>query len=249
MIILKTLQEIDGIRKSCSIVSHVLKELYEAIEPGITTEFLNVMAEELCFEKGGTPGFNGYRGFPYSICSSRNEEIVHGFPSKVPLKSGDILSIDFGVLYKGWYGDSAFTKAVGDTSVKARKLIKITERCLYDGIAAAVPGNRLGDIGHAVQTRAEDHGYSVIRDFVGHGIGKELHEDPQVLNYGEKGKGIMLKSGMVIAIEPMVALGTNEIHILPDGWTAITKDHKLSAHWEHTIAILNDGPVILTDRN
>lgn len=249
MIILKTAKEIDGIRKSCSIVAYTLKKLYSAIEPGVTTEFLNEMAEELCFQKGGTPAFRGYRGFPYSICSSRNEEIVHGFPTDVPLKNGEILSIDFGVLYKGWYGDSAFTKAVGHHSVKAAKLIRVTKQCLDDGIAQACAGNRLGDIGNAIQTRAEMNGFNVIREFVGHGIGRDLHEDPQILNYGDAGKGEMLKVGMAIAIEPMVVQGACETHTMPDGWTVITKDHKLSAHWEHTLTITDNGPEILTSRD
>ena len=249
MIILKSAKEIDGIRKSCSIVVHVLKELYKAIEPGMSTEFLNRMAEELCFQRGGTPAFKGYRGFPYSICSSRDEEVVHGFPSGVPLKDGEILSIDFGVLYKGWYGDAAFTKAIGHHSVKAAKLIKVTKQCLADGIAQAHVGNRLGDIGHAIQTRAETNGFNVIREFVGHGIGRDLHEDPQVLNYGDAGKGMELKAGMVIAIEPMCVQGTYETHVMPDGWTTITKDHKLSAHWEHTLVITDSGPEILTNRD
>lgn len=249
MIILKLNKEIDGIRNSCKIVSYILRELFKNIEPDVTTNFLNTMAEDLCLQKGGIPAFKGYRGFPYSICSSRNEEIVHGFPSDIPLQSGDILSIDFGVLYKGWYSDSAFTKAVGTVSKKSEKLIKITERCLYDGITAAQPGNRLGDIGYAIQSRAEAHGYSVIRDFVGHGIGKELHEEPQVLNYGSPNTGVKLKPGMVIAIEPMLTLGTGETHTLPDGWTTITKDHTLAAHWEHTIVILENGPEILTTRD
>lgn len=249
MIILKTAREVDSIRKSCSIVAYVLGELYKAIEPGMSTEFLDKMAEELCFQKGGTPAFKNYRDFPFSICSSRDEEIVHGFPSVVSLKAGEILSIDFGVLYKGWYGDAAFTKAIGDHSKKAKKLIKVTKQCLYDGIEMARVGNRLGDIGHAVQTRAELNGFSVVKEFVGHGIGRDLHEDPQILNYGEPDKGVRLKAGMVIAIEPMVCVGAPETHTMPDGWTTVTKDHSLSAHWEHTLVVTDDGPVILTNRD
>lgn len=249
MVILKTAKQIDGIRKSCQIVAYVLKELYSNIKPGVSTEFLNQMSEELCFERGGTPAFKGYRGFPYSICSSRNEEIVHGFPSPMPLLEGEILSIDFGVLYKGWYGDSAFTKAVGKASPEAEKLIDVTRASLYEGIKNAVPGNRLGDIGYAIQNTAKKAGFSVVKEFVGHGIGLELHEDPQVLNYGRPGEGLRLKPGMVIAIEPMVNQGTEKTHTMPDRWTTITQDHKLSAHWEHTIAILETGPEILTERD
>lgn len=249
MVVLKTIEQIDGIKKSCQIVAYVLQELYDNIKPGVSTEFLNTMAEELCFEKGGVPAFKGYRGFPYSICSSRNEEIVHGFPSPMPLVEGEILSIDFGVLYKGWHGDSAFTKGVGEVQPEAEKLIRVTKESLYNGIKAAVPGNRLGDIGHAVQSTAESAGFSVVKEFVGHGIGRELHEDPQVLNYGRPGEGTMLKPGMVIAIEPMVNQGTEKTHTMPDKWTTITQDHKLSAHWEHTIAIFESGPEILTERD
>lgn len=249
MVLLKTTKQIDGIRKSCRIVAFVLKELYENIKPGVSTAFLNEMAEELCFEKGGTPAFKGYRGFPYSICSSRNEEIVHGFPSPMPLIEGEILSIDFGVLYKGWHGDSAFTKGVGKIPGPAEKLIQTTRESLYKGIKAAVPGNRLGDVGHAVQSTAESAGFSVVKEFVGHGIGRELHEEPQVLNYGRPGEGLLIKPGMVIAIEPMVNQGTEKTHTMPDKWTTITEDHKLSAHWEHTIAILETGPEILTERD
>ena len=249
MVVLKTAKQIDGIRKSCQIVAFVLKELYKNIRPGVSTQFLNQMAEDLCFEKGGVPAFKGYRGFPYAICSSRNEEIVHGFPSLMPLIEGEILSIDFGVIYKGWHGDSAFTKAVGKVDYDADKLIRVTKDSLYSGIKAAVPGNRLGDVGHAVQSIAEKAGFSVVKEFVGHGIGRELHEEPQVLNYGRPGEGIRIKPGMVIAIEPMVTQGSDKTHTMPDKWTTITEDHKLAAHWEHTIAILETGPEILTERD
>lgn len=246
MVILKTSKEIDAMRKSNRIVGYVLSNLYRTIKPGITTNFLNEMAEDLCFQKGGTPGFKGYRGFPYSVCSSRNEEVVHGFPSNDPLEEGEILSIDFGVLYKGWYGDAAFTKSVGTVDDEKQKLIDSTEKCLYDGIAAAQPWNRLGDIGYAIQRRSEINGYCAIRNFVGHGIGRELHELPQVLNYGRPNEGLLLKPGTVIAIEPMLVTGSNEVETLSDNWTAVTKDRGLSAHWEHTIAITEKGPEILT---
>jgi methionyl aminopeptidase len=249
MIVLKTCKQIDSIRKSCNIVSYVLEELYKNIKPGITTKFLNDMAEELCLQKKGIPAFKGYKGFPFSLCTSKNEVVVHGFPDDVILKDGEILSIDFGVLYKGWYGDSAFTTCVGDVDDKDIDLIETTRLCLYEGIKAAIVGNRLGDIGYHIQNKAESNGYNVVKDFVGHGIGKNLHEEPQVLNYGSLHTGYELKSGMVIAIEPMLTVGSSDTEVLSDGWTTITKDRKLSAHWEHTIAITEEGPEILTIRN
>ena len=249
MILLKTCKQIDNIRKSCAIVAYVLNELHNNIKPGITTLSLNNIAEELCLQKKGIPAFKGYKGFPFSVCASRNEEIVHGFPNELLLKDGDILSIDFGVLYKGWYGDAAFTTCVGTTTTEAIELIETTRLCLYDGIKAAVVGNRLGDIGYAIQSRAENNNYNVVREFVGHGIGKNLHEDPQVLNYGSAGVGYALKAGMVIAIEPMLTVGSADTEVLSDGWTTITKDRKLSAHWEHTVVITENGPEILTIQN
>lgn len=249
MIILKTPSQIDGIRKSCKIVAYVLKELYEAIKPGITTKYLNQMAEELCLERGGTPGFKGYRGFPYSICSSRNEEIVHGFPSDSPLVDGEILSVDFGVLYKGWYGDSAFTKAVGNVDKDVKRLLKTGQECLDLGIKAARPYARIGDISHAVQKHAEKRSYSVVREFVGHGIGRDLHEDPPIPNYGAGNSGSLIKKGMVIAIEPMVCAGHHKTCTLLDGWTTITADKKLAVHFEHTIAITESGTEVLTKRD
>ena len=249
MFILKTESQIDSIRKSCQIVAFVLKELKSNIKPGITTEFLNSMAEDLCFQKGATPGFKGYRGFPYSICASRNEEIVHGFPSNIPLQNGDILSIDFGVIYKGWYGDSAFTIPVGVISEDMERLLSVCEKCLFAGINMAKPGNYVGDISNAVQTYAENRSYGVVREFVGHGIGKDLHEDPQVPNLGSKATGPVLKTGTVIAIEPMVSAGTCDIKTMSDGWTAVTADGMPSAHFEHTIAITEHGTEILTKRD
>jgi methionyl aminopeptidase len=249
MIILKTKSHIDGIRKSCQIVAYVLKELKKEIKPGITTKYLNDMAEDLCFQKGAVPGFKGYRGFPYSICSSRNAEIVHGFPSDLPLREGEILSIDFGALYKGWYGDSAFTAPVGKVSPEIRKLLAVGRGCLYAGIEAAKPYCKIGDISYAVQTYAEKRKFNVVREFVGHGIGKDLHEEPQVPNWGSKGSGYMLKPGSVIAIEPMVSAGTCEIKVMPDNWTAVTVDGMPSVHFEHTIAITENGTEILTKRD
>lgn len=246
MVILKTLEQIDSIRKSCRIVAYVLSNLKREIKPGVTTKYLNDLSEELCLEKGGTPAFKGYKGFPFSICSSLNHEIVHGFPNDNELIEGSIISIDFGVLFKGWYGDAAFTAGVGKISPPAEKIITITEQCLYTGIKNSIPGNRLGDIGYSIQKTAEDNGFNVVRDFVGHGIGLNLHEEPQVLNYGTKGEGLILKPGLVIAIEPMVVQGSYEAQTRNNNWTVITKDKKLSVHFEHTIVITNDGPEILT---
>lgn len=246
MIILKTLTQIEGIRKSCIITAYVLKELKNAIKPGITTNFLNDMAEDLCNQKGGTPAFKGYRGFPFSICASLNEMVVHGFSNNKPLKEGDILSIDFGVLYKGWYGDSAFTVGVGKISKKAQKLINIGEECLNNAINISYPYCRVGDISNAVQSTAEENGYGVVRDLVGHGIGRNLHEEPQIPNYGKAHTGLLLKPGSVIAIEPMITEGTYKIRVLEDHWTTVTIDGKLAVHFEHTIAITSDGVEILT---
>lgn len=249
MIILKTLTQIDNIRKSCAITAYVLKELEGAIKPGITTNFLNNMAEDLCNQKGGTPAFKGYRGFPFSICSSLNDVIVHGFSNDKPIKSGDILSIDFGVLYKGWYGDSAFTVGVGKISKKAQKIIDTGKDCLYNAINAANPYCRVGDISNAVQNHAEKNGYGVVRELVGHGIGKNLHEEPQIPNYGKEHTGLLLKPGSVVAIEPMITEGGYKIRVLKDGWTTVTVDGKLAVHFEHTIAITSDGIEILTKRD
>jgi methionyl aminopeptidase len=249
MIILKTLPQIDGIRKSCKIVAYVLKEIESTIKPGITTNFLNTMAEDLCYQRGAIPGFKGYRGFPFSICASKNNTVVHGFPDDVLLKNGDILSIDFGVLYKGWYGDSAFTKGVGKIDKKTQRLVDTGKECLYKGINAVQAYCKVGDISHAVQQHAEHSGYNVVRDFVGHGIGKNLHEEPQIPNFGKQHTGIILKPGSVIAIEPMITAGTYKTITLSDGWTTVTQDSKLAVHFEHTIAITSSGIEILTNRD
>ncbi len=249
MIILKTLTQIDGIRKSCAITAYVLRELENAIKPGITTNFLNTMAEDLCNQRGGTPAFKGYRGFPFSICSSLNDVIVHGFPNDIPLEDGDILSIDFGVLYKGWYGDSAFTKGVGKVSHNTQRLIDTGKECLYKAINVVRPFCRVGDISSIIQEHTESNGYGVVREFVGHGIGKDLHEEPQIPNFGKKHTGLLLKSGSVIAVEPMITEGGYKTRILEDGWTAVTQDGKLAVHFEHTIAITSDGIEILTTRD
>ena len=251
-IILRTGLEIEKLRKSNLIVAEVLEVLKGIVKPGITTMDLErVCVKELKKLNGSAKkvkaAFKGYRGFPTCLCTSVNEEVVHGMPSdKRVLKDGDILSVDFGVEFDGYYGDSAFTVAVGDVSDEAVRLMDVTSRCLDVAIEMAIVGNRLYDISHGVQTLAEDNGFSVVKAFVGHGIGTSLHEPPQVPNFGEQGRGIRLKEGMVLAIEPMINVGTDDIKVLDDGWTAVTTDGKLSAHFEHSIAITADGPYVLS---
>jgi len=246
MIYLKSPQEIEKIRKSSRLVARALKYLKAFIREGITTEELDRLAEEYIKRHGGIPAFKGYRGYPRSLCVSVNEEVVHGIPGKRRLKEGDIVSLDLGVLMDGYYGDAAITVPVGKVSELAKKLIKVTEEALYRGIEMARPGNRLSDISHAIQTHVEKAGFSVVREFVGHGIGKQLHEEPQVPNFGPPNRGPRLEPGMVLAIEPMVNTGTWEVRILPNGWTVVTADGGLSAHFEHTVAITDNGPEILS---
>lgn len=246
MIILKSVPEIEKMRKSNAIVAAILEELRKKIRPGVKTIELDRLSEDLALKKGARPAFKGYRGYPYSLCTSVNSEVVHGMPSERELKEGDIVSLDFGILNDGYYGDAAVTVPVGEITSGARKLLKITEEALYRGIAEVKAGNRIGDISAAIQGHVEAAGYSVVRDLVGHGIGKSLHEDPQVPNYGSGGRGIELKPGMVFAIEPMVNEGTYRVEILRDGWTVVTADGKLSAHFEHSVAITENGPVILS---
>ena len=246
MIILKSLPEIEKMKKSNAIVAAILEELRKKIRPGVKTIELDRLSEDLALKKGARPAFKGYRGYPYSLCTSVNSEVVHGMPSERELKEGDIVSLDFGILNDGYYGDAAVTVPVGEITPGARKLMKITEEALYRGIAEVKAGNRIGDISAAIQGHVEAAGYSVVRDLVGHGIGKSLHEDPQVPNYGTGGRGIELKPGMVFAIEPMVNEGTYRVEILRDGWTVVTADGKLSAHFEHSVAITENGPVILS---
>ncbi|MDO8785864.1 MAG: type I methionyl aminopeptidase, partial [Syntrophales bacterium] len=237
MVILKLPGEIEKIRTSNIIVAEILNELKEKIKPGLATIELDVYAEELARRKGVSPAFRGYRGYPFSLCTSVNFEVVHGMPSDRILLNGDIISLDFGVYCGGYYGDAAITVPVGNVSEEAARLMEVTEQGLYEGIKEARAGNRLGDISSAVQMCVEAAGFSVVRDFVGHGIGKNLHEEPQIPNYGVRGRGVELKTGMVLAIEPMVNEGTSKVRILPDGWTVVTEDVRLSAHFEHSVAI------------
>jgi methionyl aminopeptidase len=246
MIILKSRSEIEKMRKSNAIVAAILEELRKKIRPGVKTIELDRLSEELALKKGARPAFKGYRGYPYSLCTSVNSEVVHGMPSERELKEGDIVSLDFGILNDGYYGDAAVTVPVGEITPAARRLLKVTEEALYRGIAEVRAGNRIGDISAAIQGHVEASGYSVVRDLVGHGIGKSLHEDPQVPNYGTSGRGVELKPGMAFAIEPMVNEGTYRVDILRDGWTVVTADGKLSAHFEHSVAITENGPVILS---
>jgi len=248
MIVLKTKSEIEKISLSSQIVADVLKELRERVVPGITTQELNDAAEASARQRGALPAFKGYRGFPASLCISVNEQIVHGIPDGRKLKEGDIVSLDFGTLFNGFYGDAAITLPVGAVGKKALKLLQVTEESLYKGIEQALVGNRLSAISQAIQSWVERHGFSVVRDFVGHGIGAALHEEPQIPNFGTPVPNPRLQEGMVFAIEPMVNEGSFEMRILPDGWTAVTADGKLSAHFEHTVAITGNGPVILTER-
>lgn len=238
MIFLKTEEEIELLRLSNQLVAKTLAEVAKIIAPGVTTMQLNNRADEFIRDNGGVPNFLNYGGFPGSICTSINENIVHGIPSdKVFLKEGDIISIDGGVLMNGFHGDSAYTFCVGEVDPQIVDLLRTTKESLYKGIEQAVEGKRLGDIGNAVQTYCEERGYSVVREMVGHGVGRDLHEDPEVPNYGRKGNGIMLKSGMTIAIEPMINMGARYIVFEKDGWTTRTRDRKPSAHFEHSVAI------------
>lgn len=234
-------------RDAGRIVFEILDALEEAVQPGVSTFELDRLAEDLIAKKHARPAFKGYLGFPAVLCASINEEVVHGIPSKKrKLKPGDLMKLDFGVVYKGWFGDSARSVPCGPPSEEAVRLMAATRAALEQGIAASVPGARVGDISHAVQTRVESAGFSVVRDFVGHGIGRSLHEPPQIPNYGGPGTGMLLQEGMTIAIEPMVNLGTHKVEVLDDDWTAVTLDRKLSAHFEHTVAITANGPEILT---
>jgi methionyl aminopeptidase len=246
MIIGKSKRELEKMRAAGQLVGKVLQHLRELVEPGITTMDLDRVAEKMIRDAGALPTFKGYHGFPYSICASVNEQIVHGFPSDYKLKDSDIFSIDCGATLEGFVGDSATTVPVGNVSDAWLKLVRVTEECLERAIQKCWPGNHLGDIGWAVQEHAEAHGYSVVRDYVGHGIGRRMHEDPQIPNYGRPGLGPKIKAGYVFAIEPMVNLGSHYTKLLSDGWTVVTMDGQPSAHVEHTIAITEEGPEVLT---
>ena len=251
MIYLKNKEEIQKMRSAAQVVVEALGKMRENVVPGVTTWDLDRMAEDLAVSKGAKPAFKGYSSYPASVCFAVNSEVVHGIPSKKNvLKEGDIVGLDFGVVLDGFYGDSAITVPVGNISPEAEKLLKVTEESLMRGIKEARPGNRLYDISAAIQEYVEGEGFSIVRSFVGHGIGKKLHEDPQVPNFvpenGNNGRGMKLKPGMVMAIEPMVNVGRPDVKILNDGWTAVTVDGTLSAHFEHTVAVTEDGPLVLT---
>jgi len=246
MIILKSQAEIERMARAGRIVAEVLLKLKESVSPGITTNDLDRIAEEEIRRQGAIPTFIGYHGFPKSLCTSINDEIVHGIPGNRVLNEGDIIGIDCGVTFDGFVGDSAISLPVGKVSAEAQKLMDVTRESLDKAIEQVVDGNRLGDIGHAVQSHAESFGYSVVRDYVGHGIGRAMHEDPQVPNFGKPGTGLRIKAGMVFAIEPMVNIGGYDAKVLEDGWTVVTKDGSLSAHFEHTIACTEKGPRVLT---
>jgi methionyl aminopeptidase len=250
VIALKSAREIEIMRRANVIVAEVLQELKQRVAPGVTTLELDAIAEEMTLKKKAIPAFKGYnvagRVYPRSLCASVNDEIVHGIPTNRALREGDIIGLDYGVIYEGYYGDSALTVGVGRVSGEAKRLMEVTEQALYKGIEQLYAGKRLGDLGHAVQQIAESAGYSVVRAFVGHGVGRKLHEEPPVPNYGEPDRGILLREGMVLAIEPMVNVGGYEVEIRKDGWTAVTRDGSLAAHFEHSVAITKNGPYILS---
>lgn len=249
MIVQRSESEIARMRAANQLVSGVLASLEAAVAPGVTTLDLDVLAERLVREGGAEPAFKGYRGYPATLCASINEEVVHGIPSKTRvLRDGDIISLDMGVKMNGFYGDSAVTVAVGRVPERTLALLRVTREALDRAIAAVRVGGRLSDIGHAVQAWVESHGFSIVREFVGHGIGERLHEEPQIPNYGQPGHGPRLAAGMVLAIEPMVAMGKPETRVLADRWTAVTRDGSLAAHFEHTVAVTAEGPRILTSR-
>lgn len=252
MALVKDPWELALMRQSGRRLAEVVAMLRESVRPGVTTAELDERAEAMVRKLGGVPSFKGYRimdgivPFPGTICASPNEQVVHGFPSERPLESGDLISIDVGLVYGGYHSDCAFSVAVGEVPDEVRRLLDVTEQSLYEGIAQAKPGHRIGDIGHAIQAHIQPHGFGIVREYVGHGIGRRLHEQPSVPNYGKPGHGNLLKSGMVIAIEPMVTLGDYRTRVLDDGWTVVTVDGSLAAHFEHTVAITPKGPEVLT---
>lgn len=246
MIVLKSDRELNYMRDAGRIVAEAHRELEKAVQVGITTKELDQIAEDYITSQGARPAFKGYHGFPASICASINEEVVHGIPGLRRLKSGDIISIDIGAVINGYFGDAAATLPVGEVTEDVAKLLSVTKQSLMEGIKKAIKGNRLTDISHAIQTCVESNSFSVVRDYVGHGIGSQMHEEPQVPNFGKPGRGPRLKPGMTLAIEPMVNMGTYEVETLEDNWTVVTRDKSYSAHFEHTIAVTEDGPEILT---
>jgi len=246
MIIIRSPREVEQIRKANVVVAEVLERLKTLVVPGVTTDELDGISEEIILSKGAVPAFKGYRGYPKTLCVSINEEVVHGIPNKRKLKEGDIVSIDVGTNLHGYFGDAAITVPVGEVHPEAKRLLEVTEKALSIGIGMAKVGNRLFDISHAVQAWVESNGFSVVRDFVGHGIGKSLHEDPQIPNFGSPNQGPRLEKGMIFALEPMVNEGTYEVRVLDDGWTVVTADGKPSAHFEHTIAITDGEAEILS---
>jgi methionyl aminopeptidase len=250
---LKSARDIDRMRRAGQVVAEVLERLRGEVGPGVRTIDLDRLAEETTRKRGAVPAFKGYqvagRVYPASLCVSINEEVVHGIPSSRQLREGDIVGLDFGVILDGYYGDAAITIGVGKVSPEAGRLMEVTENALWEGIRQMSAGNRLGDLSHAVQRYAEGAGLSVVREFVGHGIGRRLHEEPQVPNFGEPGKGRLLREGLVLAIEPMLNLGAPGVYVKDDGWTAVTRDGSLSAHFEHTVAVTSNGPMVLTRRD
>ena len=248
MIILKTAEEIEIMAKAARLVAETLELLKRKVRPGITTDQLDRLAELYIRDHGGTPAFKGYRSYPKTLCASINDEVVHGIPSKRSLKEGDIVGLDLGAIVDGFYGDAAVTVPVGEVHPDVVRVLRVAEEALYAGIEQAVVGHRLSDISHAIQQHAERAGFSVVTEFVGHGIGRQLHEEPQIPNYGKPGQGPRLQVGMVLAIEPMINMGGSGVRILDDHWTAVTKDGSLSAHFEHTIAIQPSGPPRILSR-
>jgi methionyl aminopeptidase len=246
VIVCKSPAELEKMRAAAALVAEVLGELAGMVAPGVTSLDLDAAAERMVRDGGAAPAFKGYRGYPCTLCTSVNEQVIHGIPSKRPLVEGDIISIDMGVKLNGFFGDSAVTVPVGRISAEAELLLRVTQESLEKGIEQVKLGGRVSDIGHAIQKHVEAHGFSVVREFVGHGIGAALHEEPQIANYGDPGRGPRLAEGMTLAIEPMVNLGRPAVKMLPDGWTAVTRDGSLSAHFEHTVAVMKDGPLVLT---
>ena len=246
MITIKSEHELQLMRRAGQIVAQVLEGLRERAKPGVTTAALDKWAEEYIRRQGGIPSFKGYRGYPASVCISIDEEVVHGIPGRRRLREGEIASMDVGVILDGYQGDAAITVGIGKISPEAADLLRVTEEALYAGIAAAKAGHRLGDVSHAIQVTVESHGYGVVRDYVGHGIGREMHEDPQIPNFGQPGRGPLLRPGMTLALEPMVTLGDYRTRVLEDMWTVVTADGSLAAHFEHTIAVTKGAPLVLT---